>query len=430
VDPLSRLLTSSLTGTQGVGLPQALPVADGALLRSLLGQDLLVFLQEATPQGVKLALPSGQLLTAQGDLPFPAGTQLRVRVQETPEGGLRLRTLEATPPMPAPILAPLLQGEAASLLARLAQPDPDPALAPLVDLFFRLGGTAPEAPPPALLPGQAPVPAALPPQLQASLAEAVQSLPPEVAAILNQELGLPEAAARDRTLQELQTLLTREGALPRGGGDLGKILERLLTTPQGESLLPLLQKALPGGARLASAAARREGAPAAAPEAPPGVARLPQAPETWESWIRGSLKALVDPAVSPREAPFHAAQAQEGTAFFEIPLPWAPGSPLQLWVESDGEGRQGGKGAEEQRVLLGFSFTRLGETRLGLAKRQGALQVRVWAEHPQALEEEREALVAELAAQGSPVDLRIFTLTGPVPSLKALAVGTRLEALG
>ena len=161
----------------------------------------------------------------------------------------------------------------------------------------------------------------------------------------------------------------------------------------------------------------------------------PESPETWQSWIKASVRALNDPAASPREAPFHAAQAKEGTAFYEIPLPWAPHSPLQLWVESERDHQ--GRGSEQEptrTVLLGLKFTRLGETRLGIAKGPVGLQVRVWAEHPEGLAGIREQVETELQALGGAVDLKILPLRpGPggfVPSLRSLVTGPTVQFLG
>ena len=147
------------------------------------------------------------------------------------------------------------------------------------------------------------------------------------------------------------------------------------------------------------------------------------------------MKALSDPAVSPREAPFHAAQAKEGTALYELPLPWAPGSSMQVWVEQEGQGKgKGAKGGGGTRVLLGLNFSRLGEVRLGLAKGPEGLQVRVWAQHPEALMDARASMEAELKTLGAPVDLKILPLEsgagGGVPSIRSLAAGSTFQVLG
>ena len=160
----------------------------------------------------------------------------------------------------------------------------------------------------------------------------------------------------------------------------------------------------------------------------------PGLPETWESWIRAAVKTLSDPAASPREAPFHAAQAKEGTAFYELPLPWAPQTPLQVWVESDRQGQGGARRDETRTVLVGLKFTRLGETRLGVAKGPAGLQVRVWTEHPELLTSAQEAMERELGALGPAVDLKILPLRpGPggfVPSLRSLVTGPTMQMLG
>jgi hypothetical protein len=215
--------------------------------------------------------------------------------------------------------------------------------------------------------------------------------------------GVMDGGAVQQALQRLQTALVQRPDLQKGAEGLEQALRNL---------------ARPGEAQ-------------AAPAAP----QAPASPETWEAWLRAGTRSLADPAVSPREAPFHAAQAREGTALFEVPLPWSPGSHLQMWVERDGGGRQGGSGTEgESRVLLGLNFSRLGETRLGIAKGSGGLQVRVWAEHAGLLAGARQSLEEELGTLGMPVDLRILPLEadagGGVPSIRSLAMGATFQVLG
>jgi hypothetical protein len=237
-------------------------------------------------------------------------------------------------------------------------------------------------------------------------------------------------------VQRLQAALDRHPELPAAPK------EALVTWMKN------LQSAVPD-------AAERKPAPAAAPrgqEVPVPAARSldasgqllqalaqdrpspPEAPETWQAWIKGVVKNLSDPAVSPREAPFHAAQAREGTAYYEIPLPWAPQTPLQLWMESDRSPKgQGGAQGETRTVLLGLSFSRLGETRLGLAKGPLGLQVRVWTEHPELLAAGAGQVEAELQALGASVDLKILPLKagpGGVPSLRSLVTGPTLQVMG
>jgi hypothetical protein len=129
-------------------------------------------------------------------------------------------------------------------------------------------------------------------------------------------------------------------------------------------------------------------------------------------------------------------QAKEGTAFFEIPLPWAQTGPLQIWVESDAQEEQQTGGRDTtKRVLMGLAFSRLGETRLGMAQGSFGLQIRIWTEHPELLEAERKRMEEELKDLGKPVNLRIYTLTygpdGTIPTLRSLVAGpSSLSALG
>ena len=146
----------------------------------------------------------------------------------------------------------------------------------------------------------------------------------------------------------------------------------------------------------------------------------------------GAMKALGDPRVSPREAPFHLAQAREGTAFFELPLPWSP-QPLQLWIESGlPDGGEGAAPEDTHRVMVGLNFTVLGETRVGLQKSRGALQVRIWTERPELLKDRLSELRLGLEEEGETVDLKVYPLGDPasVPSLRSVALGTGYQALG
>lgn len=170
-------------------------------------------------------------------------------------------------------------------------------------------------------------------------------------------------------------------------------------------------------------------------EAHPGAADpRPASVETWATWLSEGTKVLSDPLASPREAPFHLAQAKEGTAFFELPLPWeADGKVLQMWVEADGGRRSGQRGEGTVRVLVGLQFSALGETRVGLVRTEGRIQVRIWAEHPELLAARESHLRRDLADLGPDLDLQVLTLGEPgkpVPSLRALAVHAGFQALG
>jgi len=244
--------------------------------------------------------------------------------------------------------------------------------------------------------------------------------PKDLAALLG-DLTQPEARALLRLLQAGRTL--DEAPVQEAAARLQAALPRRAETvpePLAQALKALVRQP----------EALRTGPAGVAEGAPPARAAA-AAPESWEAWIRSSVRTLGDPAASPREAPFHLAQAREGTAYFELPLPWAPQAPLQMWVERDSRG-QGRGGEEEVRVLLGLSFTRLGETRLGIRQSGAGLQVRVWAQHPGALEAARPDMERELAALGRPVDLKVLPLdpAAPVPSIRALAAGSSFQALG
>lgn len=288
-------LPPAVLGTIQV-LPTGTPAA-GGLERLALGTLVEATLLEVQPQGVRLQLPGGQELLAQGQLPFPPGTLLALRTLPLPGGaGVRLQVIQAAPPPPDPVLAPLVQGEAGPLLARL-QSAPE-SLRALAELF--------------------------------------------------QALAHPSAA---------------------------------------------------------------------------------EAPEAWRTWIKAALATLADPAASPREAPFHQLQAQEGTALFEVPLPWAPqGEPLRLWVESDAP--EAGAEAKTHRVLLSVPFSALGPVRVGLERGPAGFRARIWLQDPERLQTLQPELEAALSALGAPATVRILPLPDPAPDLRALAGAASLTALG
>jgi hypothetical protein len=434
MDPIPAAITSLLNALQSVGqeLPAAAPTP--AALLALVGKDVgMIYLGQIAGGKVSLALPSGQVVTAQGQLPYPDGSQLLVRILagSSADAPVRLQTLQATPPAAPAILAPLYQGEAATLLASLGQADPPPGTADLTALLQLLGQNPPDAG-----------------QIQAALG----TLPPAAQEALRSVLGLPPGASQADLASALETWLS--GAPPHAqatasasvpAADLVQrfqsALDRNPEVPpaQGDVLVTWLRQLL-GAADPRS----QETAPGGPPATPAqllqqqlsGHTGAPaEVPATWEAWLRAGIKALNDPGTAGEGAAFHAAQAKEGTAFYELPLPWSPQHPLQMWVESDRDPKGQGQAPEEtKRVLLGLSFSRLGETRLGIAKGPAGLQVRVWAEHPEPLEASRGAVEGELQDLGSSVDLKIMRLTpgpgGVSPSLRSQVTGATLEALG
>ena len=153
-------------------------------------------------------------------------------------------------------------------------------------------------------------------------------------------------------------------------------------------------------------------------------------PETWSAWMKETLKALADPAASPGESTFHRLQAKEGTGWFELPLPWAPGAePMRIWIEEDHDPSQG-EFDKVHRVFLSVPFSTLGEVRLGLEQRSAGLRVRLWVQDPQQISSIRQELEAELASLGRPVDLQVFALPPGTPDLRAMAGASPLQAMG
>ncbi len=386
-------------------------------------------------------------MTAQGQLPYPDGTQLLVRVPTgaAADAPLRLQTLQATPPAAPAILAPLLQGEAAQLQASLANAEPPPGLAELAELNQALTPdptvpeTAPESAPAASAAGAqaAPDPAAV--------EAAVDALPPSLLAALKTVLELPPSAAQATVATTLETWLGAPAPSGPRQAPASDPLARFqaaverhpeLPAPQAEGLVQWFKPLAEGAATARPASQGSAASGQVQQQAPSERAGAPaEAPATWEAWIKAGIKVLNDPTVSPQGAAFHAAQAKEGTAFYELPLPWSPQHPLQMWVESDRDPRQPKSSTPEtRRVLLGMSFTNLGETRVGIAKGPAGLQVRVWAEHPEPLEASKRQVESELEDLGERVDLKIMALTpgpgGGIPSLRSQVTGATLEAMG
>jgi len=469
MEPVPGLVPSLLNAIQAAAPSGSATAAPVSALLALAGQDVLMtLLAQAADGTVSLALPSGQVVTAQGRLPYPDGSQLQVQVQSAgADNAVRLQIRQALPPAPPAILAPLYQGEAATLLAALGQPDPPPELAALGTLFRLLGG------------GSQPLPDTG--RIQAAL----EALPAAALAGLRTLLQVPAGSTRDLA-SALEAWLADAGAgetdVPGTAGQVPAslvagsapgpsvqrstvqvsvpdlvqrfqaLVDRHPEVPQGASLAEWVRQLLApeeahdgSGAAAAGAQAGDAGLSARILQsmvggeagAAPGAAApgTPGTPGTWEAWLGGALRALSDPAALPQTAPFHAAQAMEGTAYYEIPLPWAPQAPLQMWVETDPDSRSRDPGQDREpthRVLLGLTFTHLGETRLGITRTGAAMQVRVWTEHPERLEASRTEMEGELRELQA--DLQILPITpgpgGDIPSLRSLVGGGSLQALG
>ena len=239
------------------------------------------------------------------------------------------------------------------------------------------------------------------------LLEAQGSLPfPTGSALTLKALQLPEGAGI--RLQVLRATPPPSPALlaPLVHGEAAPLLERLQSSAKQTPMAELLRSLLQAGAAIA------------------------EQPEAWGAWMKEGMKTLADPATSPAESAFHRLQAKEGTAWFELPLPWAPGAePMRIWIEGEGQ-TSGGDPEPVHRVFLSVPFTALGEVRLGLEQRQTGLRARLWLRDPDQISGLREALEAELATLGRPVDLQVLALPPGTPDLRALAGASPLQAMG
>lgn len=529
-----------------------------ALLPALAGAEVKAVLAEIQAQGLLLLLSDGRKLTATGELPYPPGTTLTFRVQPQPDGTTQLQPLRADPPVPPPLLAPLLQGEAAALLQRLAAPEVVGPLVPLKDLLARLPG--PPSPDPSLPPALAPLAEALglpaapeaagaegpgqtPPRASTS-ASAGGGMPPPSASLPGPPSGppLPPAPAiQGRALVEalvdrgvprteaprLAALLAgapleaadpapaarggplgqphpAEPELPvgvapplglKGGPEgsaplpldpqatrtappalapetLGRLLQAASRLPLPGAAAPTLDPALPPKVRetlerlppalaqrvllllhllppagqgtalpprdpiaqllkallpdLTAALARAEATPSAPTSAAlPPSALDPGQPATWERWLRATIETLAHPEASPQEAPFHRLQAREGTALFELPLPWQAERPqVELWAERDpGEGET----SPTSRVLLAVNLGRTGELRVALQAGPAGTRGQVVAGAEVAAE--LGALLREELGDPPPFPVQVRPSEPLPPRPRALA-GQGLRALG
>jgi len=217
--------------------------------------------------------------------------------------------------------------------------------------------------------------------------------------------------------------------LPEGAGVRLQVI-RATPPPSPALLAPLVHgEAAPLLARLQSSAAATPLAELLRSLLRAGAA-IAEQPEAWSTWIKEGMKALSDPASSPAEAAFHRLQAKEGTAWFELPLPWAAGAqPLRIWVE-DEHNPGGGEPEAVHRVFLSVSFSALGEVRLGLEQRQAGLRARLWLQHPEQVAALKTELEAELATLGRPVELQVLALPPGTADLRAMAGASPLQAMG
>lgn len=140
--PLTPAVLASLR------IPASAAPSAAALMKAMVGQALEATLESAGPEGLRLRLPGGQELVAQGNLSFPLGSLLALKALPLPGGaGLQLQVVRATPPPVPALLHPLAQGEAAPLMARLQTPGPAlDALAALLRSLVQAGPAAAEQP--------------------------------------------------------------------------------------------------------------------------------------------------------------------------------------------------------------------------------------------------------------------------------------------
>jgi hypothetical protein len=272
--------------------------------------------------------------------------------------------------------------------------------------------------------------------------------------------GLVNALGGQQTLEATLEAILPDGLLLRLADGKQLVTQGSLPFPPG-SLLSMRALPLPDGAGIRLQVTGATQPPTPALLAPlvhgealqllarlqtPGAAQTPLAtllrgllqaglaaaeqPETWSAWLKEVVKTLADPAASPAESVFHRLQAKEGTGWFEVPLPWAPGAdPLRLWVERD-KASAGSDADTVHRVFMSVPFSTLGEVRLGLEQRSAGLRVRLWLADPGQIEPLRGALEAELGTLGRPVDLKVLALPSGAPDLRALVGVLPLQAMG
>ncbi|MDP1832291.1 MAG: hypothetical protein Q8K67_09550 [Geothrix sp.] len=225
------------------------------------------------------------------------------------------------------------------------------------------------------------------------------------------------------------TLTLKALPLPEGAGVRLQVI-RATPPPSPALLAPLvLGEAAPLMARLQSGGDPSPLAVLLRSLVQAGLAVAEQ-PEAWSAWMKAAMKTLADPAASPAESTFHRLQAKEGTGWFELPLPWAPGvEPMRIWIEGDRD-PAGCASETVHRVFLSVPFSALGDVRLGLEQRDSGLRVRLWLQDPGQVAALSAGLEAELGSLGRPVDLQVLALPPGAPDLRALAGGSPLQAMG
>lgn len=157
-------------------------------------------------------------------------------------------------------------------------------------------------------------------------------------------------------------------------------------------------------------------------------------PQTWQSWLKGSIKALVDPSISSKDALFHTIVAREGVNYFHLPLPWMPSRAMEMWIEDEVESDMNNKKSNSFRVLLALNFSVIGETRIGLESSGKTLLVKIWVESPHLVEKELPNLRNEIVALGFDAHVSLQAMNadsdGAISSIKSVILGSSLHALG
>ncbi|HJV89378.1 MAG TPA: hypothetical protein VJ623_03655 [Holophagaceae bacterium] len=362
----------------------------------------------AEPAGTLPAPPAAELATAlvaRGLPPEPAQALARLLTGEAPA------EIEAQATRPQPEAEPSPETAPSAPPLPRAETPPDPGFprvatpaAPSLDRALLRAFGLPESLIQALLPEAAEIPTPARPPSAVSAPDSG----PDADARLKQVLDRLPPPLAQRVLA-LLTLLPPPGqgqALPRQD-PLAQLLR---------SLLPQLQAAAPESGPARAQQALRAGTPAEL---------QPSEPSTWGRWLKEVTSALSRPEASPAEAPFHRLQAREGTALFEVPLPWAPEpSTLELWAERE---TQGPDRPESHRVLLALTMGRTGELRVALQSGPAGVQAQVVAAPEVAARLER--LLREELGEPAPFQLQVRAASELPPRPRVLA-GRGLQALG